>query len=241
MSVLESVHLLDCPYIADIVEESKHSELSALDHIQDTDKALGRSRGLVDSYRLLSLLSALVFSTAHKLCMKFRYRHFTLTHFQEQVEAILARYKNIHPPDNPAACHGYVLHLQKKILVELQHHLNLCMFQRHHILLPLLVLMAQLLEAGQISREEYLALGEDSGMLLSQLDVLAASGAVQGGSLGKPAWLSHQVSSAICSVSSSPFHTLPYPPTHPLTHSSTHSLTHLPTHSLTHPHPIELE
>lgn len=190
MSVLDAVNLLDCPSIADIVEESKQKEATALDSIHDTNKALGRSRGLVDSYRLFSLSSALIFSTAQKLCIRFGYRNLTLTRFLELMEALLARHKHIRPPDNPAACKGHVLHLQNKLLLELHQHLKLCMLQRHHILLPLFTHMARLLAAGKISREEYQALGEDSGPLQSQLDVLAS----QEGSAKKPAWLSQQVS-----------------------------------------------
>lgn len=194
MSVLDSVDLLDCAYIADIVRESQQNEITALDYIQDTNKALGKSRGLVDSYRLLSHSSALYFITAHRLCRRLKYRDFSLQCFQELVSALLVRHKHIRPPDNPAACNGHVLHLKKKLLLELHHYLKLRMFSGHHILLPLLVHTAQLLAAGRISREEYTYLREDSGLLEHQLDLVQASGTEKESHLRRPTWLSEEVS-----------------------------------------------
>ena len=194
MSVLDSVDLLDCAYIANIVRESQQNEATALDYIQDTNQALGKSRGLVDSYRLLSHSSALYFNTAHRLCRRLKYHNFSLRCFHELVSALLERYKHIRPPGNPAACNGHVLHLQKKLLLELHHHLKLRMFGRHHILLPLLVHTAQLLAAGKISREEYTYLREDSGLLQHQLDLVQASGSEEESHLRRPPWLSEQVS-----------------------------------------------
>lgn len=190
MSVSDSVDLLVCPYIADIVKESQQNEATALDYIQYTNQALGKSRGLVDSYRLLSLSSALYFNTAHKLCRTMKYPDFSLTCFQGLMVDLLGRYKHIRPPDSPAACNGHVLHLQKKLLLELYHHLTLRMFNRHHILLPLLVHTAQLLAAGKISRGEYGYLREDSGLLQHQLHMIQAE---QENQSRKPAWLSQQV------------------------------------------------
>ena len=188
-SVLESDNLLVCPHLAGIADESQESETTAQDNIRDTNEALVQSRSLVDSYRPLAFSSALIFDTAQRLSAKFQYRTFRLKCFQELLTSLLAAHKHSRPPDDPAACHKHVVQIERRLRVEVHRRLRLCMFQRHHILLPLLLALEQLVVTGEISSHEYTALGEDTGSLEHQLQVLNTSDTAQ-----KPAWLSHQVS-----------------------------------------------
>ena len=202
-AMLDPVHLLGSPHHTSLVRESEQNEATALEYIQDTNKALGQSRGLVDSYRPFAHSSALTFTTAQQLCTAFNYRSLSLAQFQEVMAALVVSHKHIRPPDNPAACHGHVLHLQKKLLLDLHRHMKRSMFQRHHILLPLCVHLKQLLAAGKIGEGEYRALGEDSGLLQSQLDALTADSAHEA-SLRKPNWLSPQSWNEVCRLEQLP-------------------------------------
>lgn len=188
MSVLESANLLECPHIAGVAEEAQQNELVAQDNIQDTNKALVLSRSLVDNYRPLALSSSLIFNTAHRLCTLLQYRPFSLRGFQENLASLLAANKHRRPPDDPAACHEHVRHIHGRLLAEVHHHLRLCMLHRHHILLPLLLTLEQLVASGEIDSHEYGVMGDDSRSLAHQLELLTASDALQ-----SPAWLSHQV------------------------------------------------
>ena len=182
--VINSTSVLEHPAIADVAEESLHSEASALDNIQDTDKALVRSRALVNSYRPLSVFSALVFTTAQRLCQTLNYNRLSLEQFQELVATLLARHRNTRSSDDPAACHEHTALMQRKILLELH---QLIMLPRQHLLLPLLVGLAQLVAAGEVSSEEQSALAEDPTLLQHQLSISTESGL-------RPTWLSQQVS-----------------------------------------------
>ena len=182
-SVLDSVNVLDCPHIAEIATESQQNEITARENVEDTDKALVRSRSLVDSYRPLAHFTALLFNTAHNMCITLNYPTFSLVHFQELITTLLAQSRHSRPQDDPAACHDHILHLKKRVMIELHRHLKMHMFRRHHLLFPLLVVMTQLMGAGQISSEEYNILGVDPGAL-QDLQITVDQ---------RPDWLSQQV------------------------------------------------
>ena len=168
-SVLESDNLLECPEIKELAEEGLEIEATALENIRDTEKALSRSRSLVDNYRPLSLYSALVFTEAERLCSKFCYHSMSLVSYQEMVAALLARHKHGRPPEDPAGCQEHVLQLQMSLLQELQSRLKWRMYCRHHRLLPLLVNCAQMLPNGEISSQDWRALEEDPESLARQI------------------------------------------------------------------------
>ena len=186
MSVLESASVLDSPHIKELAEESLQIEASALESIRDTEKALTRSRGLVDNYRPLSLFSALAFTEAQGLCGRLRYHTPSLAFFQDLVAAQLARHRHGRPPEDPAACQEHVLRVQQSLLLELHKRLKWGMFRRHHLLLPLLVSLAQRLAVGEVSSQEYRALGEYPESLEDQNETGI-----------KPAWLSAEVHTSI--------------------------------------------
>ena len=179
-SVLEAASLLDSQHIKDLAEESLQVEASALESIRDTEKALSRSRSLVDSYRPLSLFSALAFTETQHLARRLHYHTPSLVFFLNLVAAQLARHRHGRPPEDPAACQEHVLRVQKSLLQELHGQLKWGMFPRHHLLLPLLVSLAQQLARGEVSSQELRALGEDPSLHQNE------AGA-------KPAWLSEEV------------------------------------------------
>ena len=183
-SVLESSSVLECSNIVDIAENSQQSEVTTLDNIKDTDKALVRSRSLVNSYRPLAFFSALVFTTAQRLCYTLTYDVYSLAQFKELTASLLAKHKNSRPPDDPAACHEHTVNVQRNILTELHHQLKILLQPRHHVLLPLLIGIAQLVASGAVSSEEHNALAEDPTLLKHQLNI---------DSENRPMWLSQQV------------------------------------------------
>ena len=168
--------------VGDLVEESMQVEAAALESIRDTEKALSRSRSLVDSYRPLSLYSALVFAESQRLCRQLNYHTLTLGSYQEMVADLLVKHRHGRPPDDPAACQKHVLRLQRNLLHELHHRLKWGMLHRHHLLLPLLVTAAELLANRQMSLPEWRALGEAPGLISDQIE-----------DEQKPAWLSEEV------------------------------------------------
>jgi hypothetical protein len=182
VSVLESASVLDSPHIKELAEESLQIEASALESIRDTEKALTRSRGLVDNYRPLSLFSALAFTEAQGLCGRLHYHTPSLAFYQDLVAAQLARHRHGRPPEDPAACQEHVLRVQQSLLLELHKRLKWGMFRRHHLLLPLLVSLAQRLAVGEVSSQEHRALGEYPASLEDQNEAGI-----------KPAWLSAEV------------------------------------------------
>lgn len=184
-SVLESTSLLECPNIVDIAEKSQQSEVSALDNIKDTDKALVRSRSLVNTYRPLAFFSALIFTTAQRLCYTLNYNVYSLAQFQEMTASLLAKQKYRRPVDDPATCHEHTVNVQRNILIELHHQLKMLILPRHHLLLPLLIGITQLVASGAVSSEEHNALAEDPTLLKYQLNM---------DSDHRPIWLSQQVS-----------------------------------------------
>ena len=182
LSVLESDSLMASPHIKQLAEESLETEAGALDNIRDTKRALTRSRSLVDSYRPLSRFAALAFTEAQRLCRQLGYPTPSLAWFQELMAAQLARQRHGRPPEDPAACQKHVLRLQQSLLLELHGQLKWGMLRRHHLLLPLLVSLAQLLAVGEITHHELRALGKDPALVQGQSE----SGA-------RPEWLSQQV------------------------------------------------
>ena len=178
-SVLESSSVLDSPHIKHLAEESLQIEASALESIRDTEKALAKSRSLVNNYRPLSLFSTLAFTEAQQLCGRLHYHTPSLAFYQDLIAAQLARHKRGRPPEDPAACQEHVLRVQKSLLLELHDKLKWGMFRHHHLLLPLLVHLAQHISTGEINPQEYRALEEYPRF--------------QNEAGKKPAWLSEEV------------------------------------------------
>ena len=168
------------------LRECESSKYTASEQITETNKILRSFDRQVQVYRPLADYTAILFTVVQKLSCCFKYVRFSLGQFEELIGSLLARDRKV--PDNAMAIAGHVLHLKHQFLHTLSSKLQIHLFKRHHILLPLLVSLESLLGEGKLSPVEYQLLAGETAPIEAQLDAILSSPSVD-----KPKWITDKV------------------------------------------------